>query len=161
MIDEEREEYYIPSNYNHSGRYLWGLTTGRNLLEMVIVLVPTALIVYPLVSTLPTKARVIIMLLIIFGLGAPLAIGIDGGSIGQYLYRIFTFMIANKKFSLERINEPEPKKPEETEKAGEDAKESTEKTKKRSLKDRMIEKSISKLEALRSKKDEPEKEESK
>ena len=164
-MEDEREEYYIPANYNNSGRYLWGLTSGRNLLEMVIVLVPTILIVYPLVNGLALRTRVIVLLLIIFGLGAPLAIGIDGGSVGQYLYRIIRFMFANKKYSMERINEPAPK-PEEPEKVPEEAQEGegaekkadeesgTEKKKPRAgIKDRAIEKMIAGLERIRSKED--------
>ena len=159
MNDEEREEYYVPTNYNNSGRYLWGLTSGRNLLEMVIVLVPVVLIAHPLLLGLPMTKRIVILLFIIFGLGAPLAIGIDGGSFGQYIYRIIVFMFTNKKYSLERINEPEHKEPEVAE-GSTDAEKAPEKAKKMPLKERLIEKSITKLEALRSKKN-AEKEESK
>ena len=113
MDEKERQTYYIPTNYTESGKYLYGMVSGRNLLEMLIVCIPLALFLYPLTSSLALGLRVVIMLVVLVPLGAFLAIGIDDGSVGQYLVRIFKYVFIQKNYHLERINYVETEDTEE------------------------------------------------
>ena len=36
---EERNVYYIPSNYTDSGKWLWGMVEPRNCVEAIVVAV--------------------------------------------------------------------------------------------------------------------------
>ena len=91
---DEREYnnvYAIPANYTDSGKLLGGMIDTRNAIETVI-LVP-----------MPGTIRIVVMTVTLLPLAVVSAMGVDGGSLFQYIGHIIHFWTHRRKLHFRRI----------------------------------------------------------
>lgn len=87
---EEKEYnnvYAIPANYTDSGKLLGGMIDTRNAIETVLLLV---LLGYPelFLIPMPGTIRIVVMTVTLLPLAVISVMGVDGGSLFQYLGHI-------------------------------------------------------------------------
>jgi len=102
---EEKEYsnvYAIPANYTNSGRLLGGMVETRNAVEAGFLVV---LVGYPELMwiPMPTTIRIVVMTVTLIPLAVAAFMGVDGGSLLQYLGHIISFAINRRKLHFRRI----------------------------------------------------------
>lgn len=102
---EEKEYsnvYAIPANYTDSGKLLGGMIDTRNAIETVLLLV---LLGYPelFLIPMPGTIRIVVMTVTLLPLAVISVMGVDGGSLFQYLGHIVRFWIHRRKLHFRRI----------------------------------------------------------
>ena len=94
--------YAIPANYTDSGKLLGGMIETRNAVETVFLLFLAGapeLLWMPLSGTL----RVVVMTVTLLPLAVVSMMGVDGGSLFQYLGHILRFWTHRRKLHFRRI----------------------------------------------------------
>ena len=118
---EEKEYsnvYAIPANYTNSGRLLGGMVETRNAVEAVFLVV---LVGYPELMwiPMPTTIRIGVMTVTLIPLAVAAFMGVDGGSLLQYLGHIISFAFNRRKLHFRRIGyKYDPKQLKKTGKHG-------------------------------------------
>ena len=109
---DEREYnnvYAIPANYTDSGKLLGGMIDTRNAIETVILVLALG---YPelILIPMPGTIRIVVMTVTLLPLAEhllPLAVvsamGVDGGSLFQYIGHIIHFWTHRRKLHFRRI----------------------------------------------------------
>ena len=102
---EEKEYsnvYAIPANYTDSGKLLGGMVETRNAIEAVFLVI---LIGYPELMWIPmsTTIRIVVMTVTLIPLAVVAVMGIDGGSLLQYVGHIVSFWFNRRKLHVRRI----------------------------------------------------------
>ena len=102
--DEDREQlniYTIPANYNDSGRMFGGSVPARNLVEVIIFagIIGYLELKIPVNFTIKSSIMVVTLApIIVFGL-----MGVDGGSLTQFLCTIIEFLKRRRKLRMRRV----------------------------------------------------------
>lgn len=102
---EEKETanlYVIPANYTDSGKLLGGMIDTRNAVETVLLVGAAG---YPelFLIPMPGPARVVVMAVTLLPLAVVAAMGVDGGSLLQYLGSIARFWARRRKLHFRRV----------------------------------------------------------
>ena len=102
---EEKEfsnVYSIPANYTDSGKLFGGMIDTRNAVETVILV---ALVGYPELFLIPMSGmiRIVVMTVTLLPLAVVSVMGVDGGSLLQYLGYIICFWTHRRKLHFRRI----------------------------------------------------------
>lgn len=102
---EEKEYsnvYAIPANYTDSGKLLGGMIDTRNAIETVLLLV---LLGYPelFLIPMPGTIRIVVMTVTLLPLAVISVMGVDGGSLFQYLGHMIRFWTHRRKLHFRRI----------------------------------------------------------
>ena len=102
---EEKEYnnvYAIPANYTDSGKLLGGMIDTRNAIETVLLLV---LLGYPelFLIPMPGTIRIVVMTVTLLPLAVISVMGVDGGSLFQYIGHIIRFWTHRRKLHFRRI----------------------------------------------------------
>lgn len=94
--------YAIPANYTDSGKILGGMVDTRNAIETVILLLAVG---YPELFLIPMQGtlRIVVMTITLLPLSVVSVMGVDGGSLFQYVGHILCFWICRKKLHFRRI----------------------------------------------------------
>lgn len=94
--------YSIPANYTDSGKLLGGMVDTRNAIETLILLV---LVGYPELVLIPMSGtiRIVVMTITLLPLAVVSVMGVDGGSLFQYLGHIVRFWLHRRKLHFRRI----------------------------------------------------------
>ena len=104
MEDKEISNIYaIPANYTDSGKLLGGMVEPRNAVEtgfLLLLVGAPELLWLPLAGTL----RVVVMTVTLLPLGGGAAMGVDGGSLFQYLGHILRFWTHRRKLHFRRVS---------------------------------------------------------
>jgi len=77
------DTYYIPANFTDAGR-LFGMFEIRNVIEAVLLGLPTLFLCFTLFQSTIT-ARIIFSMIVVVPLGGFALIGINGDSLTRYL----------------------------------------------------------------------------
>lgn len=95
--------YAIPANYTDSGKLLGGMIDTRNAVETVFLLL---LVGTPELLWIPMggMVRVVVMTVTLLPLGVVAAMGVDGGSLFQYLGHILRFWTHRRKLHFRRVS---------------------------------------------------------
>lgn len=102
---EDREYsnvYAIPANYTDSGKLFGGMVDTRNAVEAVLLLAAVGaleLFWIPMSGTI----RVVVMTVTLIPLGVVAVMGVDGGSLFQYIGHILRFWSHRRKLHFRRI----------------------------------------------------------
>ena len=102
---DEREYnnvYAIPANYTDSGKLLGGMIYTRNAIETVILVLALG---YPelILIPMPGAVRIVVMTVTLLPLAVVSAMGVDGGSLLQYIGYIVYFWTHRRKLHFRRI----------------------------------------------------------
>lgn len=102
---DEREYnnvYAIPANYTDSGKLLGGMIDTRNAIETVILVLALG---YPelILIPMPGTIRIVVMTVTLLPLAVVSAMGVDGGSLFQYIGHIIHFWTHRRKLHFRRI----------------------------------------------------------
>jgi len=102
---DEREYnnvYAIPANYTDSGKLLGGMIDTRNAIETVILVLALG---YPelILIPMPSTIRIVVMTVTLLPLAVVSAMGVDGGSLFQYIGHIIYFWTHRRKLHYRRI----------------------------------------------------------
>lgn len=105
---DEREYnnvYAIPANYTDSGKLLGGMIDTRNAIETVILVLALG---YPelILIPMPGTIRIVVMTVTLLPLAVVSAMGVDGGSLFQYIGHIIHFWTHRRKLSLQEDRIP-------------------------------------------------------
>lgn len=103
---EERENenvYSIPVNYTDSGKLLGGMISWRNAIETIILVVALGFVELKLIP-MPEMVRVIVMTVTLAPLAIFSAMGVDGDSLLQFLWRIIKYLFRRKKLHYKRAD---------------------------------------------------------
>ena len=94
--------YAIPANYTDSGKLLGGMIETRNAIETVLLV---AAVGYPelFVIPMPGTIRIVVMTLTLLPLAVISVMGVDGGSLFQYIGHIIRFWTHRRKPHFRRI----------------------------------------------------------
>lgn len=94
--------YAIPANYTDSGKLLGGMIETRNAIETVLLV---AAVGYPelFVIPMPGTIRIVVMTLTLLPLAVISVMGVDGGSLFQYIGHITRFWTHRRKLHFRRI----------------------------------------------------------
>ena len=94
--------YAIPANYTDSGKLLGGMVEPRNAVETAFLLL---LVGAPELLWIPMSGtiRVIVMTVTLLPLAVVSSMGVDGGSLFQYLGHILRFWTHRRKLHFRRI----------------------------------------------------------
>ena len=94
--------YAIPANYTDSGKLLGGMIETRNAIETVLLV---AAVGYPelFVIPMPGTIRIVVMTLTLLPLAVISVMGVDGGSLFQYIGHIIRFWTRRRKLHFRRI----------------------------------------------------------
>ena len=94
--------YAIPANYTDSGKLLGGMIETRNAIETVLLV---AAVGYPelFVIPIPGTIRIVVMTLTLLPLAVISVMGVDGGSLFQYIGHIIRFWTHRRKLHFRRI----------------------------------------------------------
>ena len=84
---EYNNVYAIPANYTDSGKLLGGMIDTRNAIETVILV----------------TIRIVVMTVTLLPLAVVSAMGVDGGSLFQYIGHIIHFWTHRRKLHFRRI----------------------------------------------------------
>lgn len=103
MEDREYSNVYaIPANYTDSGKLLGGMVDTRNAVEAILLLAAVGapeLFWIPMSGTL----RVVVMTVTLIPVGVVAVMGVDGGSLFQYIGNILRFWSHRRKLHFRRI----------------------------------------------------------
>ncbi|MFQ9909283.1 MAG: hypothetical protein ACLRWC_06745 [Acutalibacter sp.] len=94
--------YAIPANYTDSGKLLGGMVEPRNAVEtgfLLFLVGAPELLWIPMSGTL----RVVVMTVTLLPLGVVSLMGVDGGSLFQYLGHILRFWAHRRKLHFRRV----------------------------------------------------------
>lgn len=103
MEDKEYSNVYaIPANYTDSGKLFGGMVDTRNAVEAVLLL---AAVGAPELFWIPMSGtiRVVVMTVTLIPLGVVAVMGVDGGSLFQYIGHILRFWSHRRKLHFRRI----------------------------------------------------------
>ena len=103
MDDKEYNNVYaIPANYTDSGKLLGGMIDTRNAIETVILLLAVG---YPelMLIPMPGTIRIVVMTVTLLPLAVISVMGVDGGSLFQYIGHIIRFWTHRRKLHFRRI----------------------------------------------------------
>ena len=103
MDEKEMENlFFIPANYTDSGKLLGGMIDTRNAVETLLLLGPVG---YPelFLIPMPGTIRIVVMAVTLLPLAVVAAMGVDGGSLLQYLGYIVRFWTHRRKLHFRRI----------------------------------------------------------
>lgn len=103
MDDREYNNVYaIPANYTDSGKLLGGMIDTRNAVETAILLVVVG---YPelILIPMPGTIRIVVMTVTLLPLAVISVMGVDGGSLFQYIGHIIRFWTHRRKLHFRRI----------------------------------------------------------
>ena len=94
--------YAIPANYTDSGKLLGGMIDTRNAIETVILMLALG---YPelILIPMPGTIRIVVMTVTLLPLAVVSAMGVDGGSLFQYIGHIIYFWTHRRKLHFRRI----------------------------------------------------------
>ena len=94
--------YAIPANYTDSGKLLGGMIETRNAIETVLLV---AAVGYPelFVIPMPGTIRIVVVTLTLLPLAVISVMGVDGGSLFQYIGHIIRFWTHRRKLHFRRI----------------------------------------------------------
>ena len=95
--------YAIPANYTDSGKLLGGMVEPRNAVEtgfLLLVVGGPELLWIPMGG----MVRVVIMTVTLLPLGVVSLMGVDGGSLFQYLGHILRFWTHRRKLHFRRVS---------------------------------------------------------
>lgn len=94
--------YAIPANYTDSGKLLGGMLDTRNAIETVILLL---IVGYPelMLIPMPGTIRIVVMTVTLLPLAVISVMGVDGGSLFQYLAHIIRFWLHRRMLHFRRI----------------------------------------------------------
>lgn len=94
--------YAIPANYTDSGKLLGGMIETRNAIETVLLV---AAVGYPelFVIPMPGTICIVVMTLTLLPLAVISVMGVDGGSLFQYIGHIIRFWTHRRKLHFRRI----------------------------------------------------------
>ena len=95
--------YAIPANYTDSGKLLGGMVEPRNAVEtgfLLFLVGAPELLWIPMSGTL----RVVVMTVTLLPLGVVSLMGVDGGSLFQYLGQILRFWTHRRKLHFRRVS---------------------------------------------------------
>ncbi|MFR9200179.1 MAG: hypothetical protein ACLVML_05075 [Candidatus Gastranaerophilaceae bacterium] len=94
--------YAIPANYTDSGKLLGGMIDTRNAIETVILLLAVG---YPelMLIPMPGTIRIVVMTVTLLPLAVISVMGVDGGSLFQYIGHIIRFWTHRRKLHFRRI----------------------------------------------------------
>ena len=94
--------YAIPANYTDSGKLLGGMVEPRNAVEtafLFLLVGAPELLWIPMSGTI----RVVVMTVTLLPLGVVSLMGVDGGSLFQYLGHILRFWTHRRKLHFRRV----------------------------------------------------------
>lgn len=97
LEDKEYSNVYaIPANYTDSGKLFGGMVDTRNAVEAVLLL---AAVGAPELFWIPMSGtiRVVVMTVTLIPLGVVAVMGVDGGSLFQYIGHILRFWSHRRK----------------------------------------------------------------
>lgn len=103
MDDKEvNNTYAIPANYTDSGKLLGGMLDTRNAVETLILL---ALLGYPelVLIPMPGTIRIVVMTVTLLPLSVVSIMGVDGGSLFQYIGHILRFWTHRRRLHFRRV----------------------------------------------------------
>lgn len=103
LEDKEYSNVYaIPANYTDSGKLFGGMVDTRNAVEAVLLL---AAVGAPELFWIPMSGtiRVVAMTVTLIPLGVVAVMGVDGGSLFQYIGHILRFWSHRRKLHFRRI----------------------------------------------------------
>lgn len=106
MSDVEEKEYSnvytIPANYTDSGKLFGGMVDTRNAIETLFLV---ALVGYPelFLIPMPGTIRIVVMTVTLLPLAVLCVMGVDGGSLFQYLGHMIRFWTHRRKLHFKRI----------------------------------------------------------
>ena len=105
---DEREYnnvYAIPANYTDSGKLLGGMIDTRNAIETVILVLALG---YPelILIPMPGTIRIVVMTVTLLPLAVVSAMGVDGGSLFQYIGHIIHFLDTPQEITLQEDRIP-------------------------------------------------------
>ena len=103
MNDKEYNNVYaIPANYTDSGKLLGGMIETRNAVETVILVLALG---YPELTLIPMSStiRIVVMTVTLLPLAVVSAMGVDGGSLCQYIGHIIYFGTHRRKLHFRRV----------------------------------------------------------
>lgn len=94
--------YAIPANYTDSGKLLGGMIDTRNAIETVVLMLALG---YPelVLIPMPSTIRIVVMTVTLLPLAVVSAMGVDGGSLFQYIGHIIYFWTHRRKLHFRRI----------------------------------------------------------
>lgn len=95
--------YAIPANYTDSGKLLGGMVEPRNAVEtgfLFLLVGAPELLWIPMSGTI----RVVVMTVTLLPLGVVSLMGVDGGSLFQYLGHILRFWTHRRKLHFRRVS---------------------------------------------------------
>ncbi len=95
--------YAIPANYTDSGKLLGGMVEPRNAVEtgfLLFLMGAPELLWIPMSGTI----RVVVMTVTLLPLGVVSLMGVDGGSLFQYLGHILRFWTHRRKLHFRRVS---------------------------------------------------------
>lgn len=99
---EYNNVYAIPANYTDSGKLMGGMIAARNAVETVILMLALG---YPelFLIPMPGTIRIVVMTVTLLPLGVVSAMGVDGGSLFQYVGHMIRFWMRRRKLHFRRI----------------------------------------------------------
>lgn len=102
---EEKEYnnvYAIPANYTDSGKLMGGMVDTRNAIETAFLLLTVG---YPelMLIPMPGTIRIVVMTVTLLPLAVISVMGVDGGSLFQYVRHIISFWAHRRKLHFRRI----------------------------------------------------------
>lgn len=103
MDDKEYSNVYaIPANYTDSGKLLGGMVDTRNAIETILLLIVVG---YPelMLIPMPGTIRIVVMTVTLLPLAVISVMGVDGGSLFQYLGHMIRFLTHRRKLHFRRI----------------------------------------------------------
>ena len=103
MDDKEYSNVYaIPANYTDSGKLFGGMIDTRNAVETVFLV---GLVGYPelFLIPIPGTIRIVVITVTLLPLAVISVMGVDGGSLLQYLGHIIRFWTHRRKLHFRRI----------------------------------------------------------
>ena len=103
-MDEKETEnlYFIPANYTDSGKLLGGMIDTRNAVETMILLGAVGYLELFLIP-MPGTIRIVVMAVTLLPLAVVAAMGVDGGSLLQYLGYIIRSWTHRRKLHFRRL----------------------------------------------------------
>lgn len=107
---EERNVYYIPSNYTDSGKWLWGMVEPRNCVEAIVVAVLLGAGI--LSFNFSFYVRLVLLIVIVFPIFALACFGYKGDSLTQFLGHLFKHFKTRKKLTFRRTGQYEEDLPD-------------------------------------------------
>lgn len=103
MDDKEYNNVYtIQANYTDSGKLFGGMIDTRNAIETVILVITVG---YPelVLFSVPGMIRIVIMTLTLLPLAVISAMGVDGGSLFQYIGHMIQFLVHRRQLHMRRV----------------------------------------------------------